>query len=351
MQATQTVSHPHDTATPPPVRRIVTLDIETASLYPADPKGALDALTGRIVCAGLLFDDGERLTPNPICETDERKLLERFWAALRPDGLIVGYNVLAFDLMFIRQRSWILGVKPPIALNLKKYYTDQVVDLMELWTNWSAKFKGCGLDNIARALGLGAQKTGSGADVAVWWANRDYDSIVRYCMADVELTYRVYCRMHYREPLDGAPQIQVEQPAVRVVRPVASLPLRELVPVPVRPAASANGIPRAVIPPLPEQHVRVEGFAPAAKDAPATASPRSGRLGGPRKRQDKICYAEMGGALLLTGATFGVKDELAALGGLRTKNGEQWIWQVPARQFDQLAGLCARHSVQLIPAA
>ena len=43
------------------VRRIATLDIETVSLDPNDPKGALDAMTGRIVCIGLLFDDGEKL--------------------------------------------------------------------------------------------------------------------------------------------------------------------------------------------------------------------------------------------------------------------------------------------------
>jgi hypothetical protein len=38
-------------------RRIAVLDIETIAIDPADTKGALDALTGRIVCAGLLFDD------------------------------------------------------------------------------------------------------------------------------------------------------------------------------------------------------------------------------------------------------------------------------------------------------
>ncbi len=43
---------------PTPTRRNVVLDIETLSLDPADPQGALSALTGRIVCICLLFDDG-----------------------------------------------------------------------------------------------------------------------------------------------------------------------------------------------------------------------------------------------------------------------------------------------------
>jgi hypothetical protein len=42
-------------------RRIVVLDIETLSVNPNIAKGALDALTGRIVCIGLLIDDGSRL--------------------------------------------------------------------------------------------------------------------------------------------------------------------------------------------------------------------------------------------------------------------------------------------------
>lgn len=57
-------------------RRIATLDIETVSLDPSDPKGALDAMFGRIACIGLLFDDGQRLTAAPICEADEKRMLE-----------------------------------------------------------------------------------------------------------------------------------------------------------------------------------------------------------------------------------------------------------------------------------
>jgi hypothetical protein len=323
------------------VRRIITLDIETASLDPRDPEGAFDAKVGRILCVGILIDDGMNLTPAPICDADERKLLERFWAALRPDDVIVGHNVLAFDLMFIRQRSWILGVKPPIALNLKKYYTDQVVDLMELWSNWSSRCKGNGLDNIARALGFSG-KSADGSCVAQWWANRDYDSILRYCMDDVRLTYQVYCRMHYREPLPETTLAPVAAPAMFTAplntpaplpRP-SIVPQREPVLVPARqPAVMAE-------PAADSRPVRVEGFAP-----PASAR-------GTRQRRNKITYAEMGGALILVGGTYPLKDGLAALGGRCTKGkDDKWVWQVPVGQFNALAGLCARCGVQFIPAA
>src|SRR5579872_7531048 len=183
-------------------RRIAVLDIETVSENPGDARGALDAKTGRIVCIGMLFDDGARLVQAPIADVDEKKLLERFWASLQASDLLVGHNILDFDLMFIRQRCWMLGVKPPLTLNLKKYYTEQVVDVMELWSNWRpSRQKGDrDLDSIAQALGVG-QKEGHGSDVAALWANREYVRLMDYCMSDVWLAYQIYCRMHYREPL------------------------------------------------------------------------------------------------------------------------------------------------------
>jgi DNA polymerase III epsilon subunit-like protein len=176
-------------------RRIVVADIETISLNPTEPKGALDALTGRIVCIGLLIDDGEQITERAIIEQDEKLILERFWEALRPTDVLVGHNILEFDLPFIRQRSWVLGILPSRTLDLRKYYTGEVTDTMQVWTNWGYK-KGVTLDNLGAALGCGV-KTGHGQDVARWWAARDLRSIAAYCMDDVRLTYRVFCKLMY----------------------------------------------------------------------------------------------------------------------------------------------------------
>ena len=109
-------------------RRLVVLDIETVSLNPIDTKGALDALTGRIVCIGLLFDDGEGVTEQVLIEQDERRTLEQFWSLLQPTDVLVGHYVLGFDLPFILQRSWILQVQPSRDINIRKYYTTEVFD-------------------------------------------------------------------------------------------------------------------------------------------------------------------------------------------------------------------------------
>jgi hypothetical protein len=65
-------------------RRTVVLDIETVSLDSNLSKGALDALAGRIVCIGMLIDDGAQITELAIAEEDEAQILTKFWATIHP---------------------------------------------------------------------------------------------------------------------------------------------------------------------------------------------------------------------------------------------------------------------------
>src|ERR1700756_346577 len=180
-------------------RRTVVLDIETVALDPSDEKGALDAMTGRVVCVGMLIDDGREAKEITFAGEDEARIITGFWNALKPGDAVVGHNVLDFDIRFLQQRSWILGIQPNRTLDTRRYYTADVIDTLQLWTNWSGNKKGVTLDALGSALGCG-RKTGEGARVAEWWAVRDIDSINRYCGDDVRLTYRVYCRLTYQEP-------------------------------------------------------------------------------------------------------------------------------------------------------
>ena len=180
-------------------RRTVVLDIETVALDPSDEKGALDAMTGRVVCVGMLIDDGREAKEITFAGEDEARIITGFWDALKPGDAVVGHNVLDFDIRFLQQRSWILGIQPSRTLDTRRYYTADVIDTLQLWTNWSGNKKGVTLDALGSALGCG-RKTGEGARVAEWWAVRDIDSIKRYCGDDVRLTYGVYCRLTYQEP-------------------------------------------------------------------------------------------------------------------------------------------------------
>jgi DNA polymerase elongation subunit (family B) len=172
----------------------------------SDEKGALDGMTGRVVCVAMLIDDGKTTIEVAFAGDDERRLITEFWRTVAPGDVIVGHNVLEFDVRFLRQRSWILGIRPSRTLDTRKYYSKDVIDTLQLWTNWGNK-TGVTLDALGAALGCGA-KTGSGASVAEWWADRDLENIKSYCMADVRLAYRIYCRLTYREPKQSPSEVQ-----------------------------------------------------------------------------------------------------------------------------------------------
>lgn len=188
-------------------KRLVSVDIETISLNPIDPKGALDALAGRVVCIGVLIDDGVHITENAFIDQDEKKILGDFWNSVRPSDLLIGHNILEFDMPFIRQRCWILDLKPSREVNLRKYYTDEIFDTMQMWGNWIKKVK---LDDLGSALACG-QKTGNGSCVGQWWFSGDLQRIAEYCLEDVRLAYKIFCRMNYLPDRCSATQLVSQQ--------------------------------------------------------------------------------------------------------------------------------------------
>jgi predicted PolB exonuclease-like 3'-5' exonuclease len=181
---------------PTPSRRNVVIDIETISNDPNDPKGALSAISGRIVCICLLIDDGTCMKEVTIIGKEESGLLRNFWAHVQPGDVFIGFNLLNFDMLFIRQRSWILGVRPSRKIDLKKFYTGDVIDAMMLWGNWGAQ-KFVSLDQLAGAMGCGS-KSGAGDQVAAWWQDGKLDQIAHYCMNDVRLTYLVFLKLMFQ---------------------------------------------------------------------------------------------------------------------------------------------------------
>jgi len=208
-------------------RRTVVLDIETVALDPSDEKGALDAMTGRVVCVGMLIDDGREAKEITFAGEDEARIITGFWDALKPGDVVVGHNVLDFDIRFLQQRSWILGIQPSRTLDTRRYYTADVIDTLQLWTNWTGNKKGVTLDALGSVLGCG-RKTGEGANVARWWAEHDIESIKKYCREDVQLTYRVFCRLTYQEPRQRAldeEQLFTTSVTESTVNPVAEVSL------------------------------------------------------------------------------------------------------------------------------
>ena len=163
---------------------------------------ALDALTGRIVCAGtiLVRDEYTATSGIAIVSNNEKKLLEQLWQFLRETKVasFITHNGLGFDFPFLWRRSVIQSVKRSINFDLRKYRKDFIFDTMAVWANWDSRSYPS-LDALAQSLGLGA-KNGTGSQVVDLWKSGRFVDLGQYCLHDCWLTYACYCRMNFRDP-------------------------------------------------------------------------------------------------------------------------------------------------------
>lgn len=151
------------------------------------------ATFGRILCISYAFND----EPIKTLFGDEKKMLEDFWNIAERVDLFIGHNILQFDLMFIRQRSIILGVRPTRILDLKKYYSKDVYDIMHEWNNWNGTIS---MDELAHAFGIPSSKSKmDGSQVTQYHEDGKDKEIYEYCRADVEVTRQIYKKMNFQE--------------------------------------------------------------------------------------------------------------------------------------------------------
>jgi len=169
-------------------------------------KSSFDGTYSRIVCIGMIaFSDS--MEPQGAMAWyggQEKELLQQFWAWMgkaRP-GLVITHNGLGFDLPFIKKRSIIHQVRPPVEISLAKFRTEPVYDTLAIWSNWDSR-GWVKLDVLARALGV-ETKSGSGKQVADMWQAGRGKEIAEYCLQDCYVTYACYSKMTFREPLKSA---------------------------------------------------------------------------------------------------------------------------------------------------
>ncbi|MFA7256960.1 MAG: hypothetical protein WC047_05240 [Kiritimatiellales bacterium] len=158
-------------------------------------KTALSGQHGRIGCIGWAWDEGEACA---LLDQDEPSLLNRAFQEIERGmpkfgvPTVVGHNVVAFDIRFIWQRAFVLGVKVPSFIpRAPKPWDASVFDTM---VQWAGPRDLVGLDTIAKAMGMPG-KTGSGADVAGMWQRGEFEALAAYCKSDIEVTRAVHRRM------------------------------------------------------------------------------------------------------------------------------------------------------------
>lgn len=173
-------------------------------------KTSFDGLYGSIACICYQFDDGEVFSVDCNTSGGEKTMLEHFYShvfdmvcteyhgGVASQNLIVcGHNVAGFDLPFLKHRSIILGVKPPVAL-LKamsaKSWDGCIADTMLMWSN--DPHKRGSMDRLCKVFGLEGKGDFDGSMVADTWPV-DPQKVIDYCKDDVRRTRAMYKRMTF----------------------------------------------------------------------------------------------------------------------------------------------------------
>jgi 3'-5' exonuclease len=160
-------------------------------------KTALTGLAGQVICIGWAWGDNE--ADAVMDSRGEQATIDSALASIskqRPGGyerpVIVGHNVAGFDIRFLWQRAFVLGVKMPAWFPRDpKPWADSVHDTMTMWggRDW------VGLDTLCKAMGLPGKGNVSGADIGGMWERGEHEAIGAYCKADVERVRAVHRKM------------------------------------------------------------------------------------------------------------------------------------------------------------
>lgn len=177
--------------------RVTTFDIETAGIPDSEgkvgDKDALSPLKGRIICIAYKFNDNET---QAVYDDDEAALLAGFFDDLnKHPSILVGYNIIGFDIPFVLFRSLALGVRAShvIPRDLKPW-SKEVFDCMKMLPSVGNKFLKLG--DVCESMALDNPKDAvSGSGVGELYKEGRLDEIVEYCKKDVDSTYELYKKM------------------------------------------------------------------------------------------------------------------------------------------------------------
>ena len=176
--------------------------------------GSLNATSGRILSIAVHVGavpglEIEGLTQNQSehafgideegNEQEEAQALKDFLALMSdfdPEcDLVVGHNIIGFDLPFVFQRCLANNIAVKPFVDLSEFHVRGVFDTMRAW--WLGGRNRVGLDDLAWALGIESSKTSEveGSRVFELYQAGKLAEIREYNLNDVRVTRKVYERM------------------------------------------------------------------------------------------------------------------------------------------------------------
>ena len=153
---------------------------------------ALEPDTCQVTCVGTGYPTDA--PPGPVVVADrgnwtEAEIIGAFWEQdYHQADLVIGFNILGFDLPVLIQRSRELGVAYPKGIIQGRYKHDpKIVDLMLEMTNGRPE-DAYPLAWYCKRYGIDVADETTGADAAEAGRNGDWETVRKHCFADVEKT-------------------------------------------------------------------------------------------------------------------------------------------------------------------
>jgi len=175
-------------------------DTKPAKIIEAVAKTSFDGAFGKIACIGWAWNDSDPVAALHHSGNDaERTTLTTAFEQIMADAplharpTIVGHYVAGFDLRFIWQRAFVLGVTVPhwFPRDPKPWSLD-VHDTQHMWAGAKDTIS---LDNLCKALGVPGKTDIDGSMIAGMWKAGEFARISDYCRDDVSRVRAVHRRM------------------------------------------------------------------------------------------------------------------------------------------------------------
>lgn len=175
-------------------------DNKPAKVAEAVAKTSFDGAFGKIACVGWAWNDNEAVATLHFSGDDtERVTLTTAFDRIMSEAprhvvpTIVGHYVAGFDIRFIWQRAFVLGVRVPHWFPRDpKPWSRDVHDTQHMWAGARDTIS---LDNLCKALDVPGKTDIDGSMVADLWRRGEYAQITDYCRDDVIRVRAVHRKM------------------------------------------------------------------------------------------------------------------------------------------------------------
>lgn len=165
---------------------------------------SFDGGMGQVCVIGWALDDDppQSVQVKDLSLGAEKEILCEWFAQLRhvystsgTRPVVVGHNIVAFDLPFIWKRVMYHGIRPPMWVPRDpKPWSDAVFDTM---TQWAGARERISMDRLCLLLELPGKGDVTGADVWPMVQAGRIDDVAAYCRDDVERTRALHRRMTF----------------------------------------------------------------------------------------------------------------------------------------------------------